>query len=537
MTGGSVGAERDVSQPLPRPAGRSSTEACEVLRVFPADCAKVANPGCGYDLGMAKGVSGARLRSLREARAMTQAELARALEISPSYLNQIEHGSRPLTVPVLLRVTEVFGVDGAFLAGREPARLIAELHEVFSETAAPPVPAGEIERLAELPAAADAVLSLYRRLRQADEHLASETRAASDGLETGRAPLPHEAVRDFFYRRRNHIAELDDAAEHLAAEIGVRPGEVRRVLADRLRRAHGVGIGGLEDDFGDDAGELHRFDAARRRLLLSPHLRPGQQAFRMAAQLAYLEHDALLDTIAETAEFTDPPTHTLTRIGLAQYFAAALVLPYGDFHGSAEAFGYDVERLADRYGLGFETICHRLSTLQRPSAPGVPFSFVRVDRAGNMSKRQSATGFHFSRGGGTCPLWTVYQAFSSPGTIHVQVAAMPDGARYLWVARTVTRGRGRWGAPGKTFAIALGCEVRHARRLVYSGGLDLDDPTAATPIGAGCRVCARDSCAQRAFPRIGGELAIAESRSTFVPYPTTAPTQRPTTPAPRRRLS
>jgi XRE family transcriptional regulator, fatty acid utilization regulator len=320
-------------------------------------------------------------------------------------------------------------------------------------------------------------------------------------------------VRDYFYRRRNHVAELDEAAEGLAVEIGIRPNEVRRALAERLR-SHGVSLSGLDDERGD----LHSYDASRRVLALSPHLRAGQQAFRMATQLAFLEQEPLIDTLA--AEEVDPTTHTLTRIGLANYYAAALVLPYKDFQRTAESFRYDIERLCDHYGVGWEPVAHRLSTLQRPSAPGVPFSFVRVDRAGNMSKRQSATGFHFSRGGGTCPLWNVYQAFTSPGAVHVQVAAMPDGARYLWVARTVTRSRGRWGAPGKTFAIALGCEIRHAHRLVYSTGLDLDDPAAATPIGAGCRVCTRDECPQRAFPRVGVDLAIAETRSTFAPYPT-----------------
>ena len=210
----------------------------------------------------------------------------------------------------------------------------------------------------------------------------------------------------------------------------------------------------------------------------------------MATQLALLEYDEDLDRLA--AEDFEPgsPAHALARIGVANYFAAALILPYTAFHGAAEEFRYDIERLTDRYGLGYETVCHRLSTLQRPRLRGVPFSFVRVDRAGNMSKRQSATGFHFSRAGGTCPLWNVYEAFTAPGRIHVQVAEMPDGQRYLWTARAVTRHRGGWGEPGKTYAIGLGCEIRHSPRLVYSDGLDLDNASAATPIGS-CTVGGR----------------------------------------------
>jgi XRE family transcriptional regulator, fatty acid utilization regulator len=211
-------------------------------------------------------------------------------------------------------------------------------------------------------------------------------------------------------------------------------------------------------------------------------------------------------------------THALARIGLANYFAGALLMPYGAFLAAAERERYDIERLGALFGVGYETICHRLSSLQRPGALGVPFFFIRVDRAGNISKRQSATDFHFSRVGGTCPLWNVYEAFAQPGRILTQVAQMPDGRTYLWIARTVQHAAGGDGDPGKTFAIGLGCDIRHAGRLVYSKGLALADPAAATPIGAGCKVCERPACPQRAFPLIGRPLAVDETRSVINPY-------------------
>ena len=188
------------------------------------------------------------------------------------------------------------------------------------------------------------------------------------------------------------------------------------------------------------------------------------------------------------------------------------------FLEAAEALRYDIGLLEQRFGVGFETVCHRLSTLQRPAARGVPFFFIRVDRAGNISKRQSATDFHFSRIGGTCPLWNVYEAFTVPGRILTQLAAMPDGRRYLWVARSVAREAGAYGAPGKTFSIGLGCDLRHADRLVYSRGLDLSNPEVATPIGAGCKVCERQDCPQRAFPPMGRSLSIDADRRYFEPY-------------------
>lgn len=177
-------------------------------------------------------------------------------------------------------------------------------------------------------------------------------------------------------------------------------------------------------------------------------------------------------------------------------------MPYQRFLQAAETRAYDIERLAHQFGVGFEAVCHRLSTMQRPEAAGLPFFFVRVDRAGNVSKRQSATDFHFSRVGGTCPLWIVYDAFSHPGQVLTQVASMPDGCTYLWIARQVSTASPGFRAPGKTFAVALGCDISQAHRLIYSKGLDLHDPSSATPIGTGCKVCERQSCPQRAFPSL-----------------------------------
>ena len=195
------------------------------------------------------------------------------------------------------------------------------------------------------------------------------------------------------------------------------------------------------------------------------------------------------------------------------------MLPYAQFHGVAEDFRYDIERLSAFFPVSYETVCHRLSTLQRPKLRGVPFSFVRVDRAGNMSKRQSATGFHFSSSGGTCPLWNVYETFASPGKILTQIAQMPDGRKYLWVARTVERRAARYGQPGKTFAIGLGCELRHAGRLVYADGLEIGPQAQGTPIGAGCRVCERVNCPQRAFPAARRDAADQRAPQHHLPLP------------------
>ncbi|MFI3487966.1 short-chain fatty acyl-CoA regulator family protein, partial [Klebsiella pneumoniae] len=189
--------------------------------------------------------------------------------------------------------------------------------------------------------------------------------------------------------------------------------------------------------------------------------------------------------VVARAGFTDEARIAQARIGLSNYFAGALVMPYMRFLRAAETSSYDIELLAHQFGVGFEAVCHRLSTLARRSAPGLPFFFIRVDRAGNVSKRHSATDFHFSQVGGSCPLWIVYEAFNQPGRILTQTARMPDGRRHFWLARQVSSGPVGHGQPRKTFAVALGCDLQHAERLVYSLGLDVQSPGNSVSIGPG----------------------------------------------------
>ncbi len=464
---------------------------------------------------------GVRLRRLREERGLTQTAVARALDISNSYLSQIEQNQRPLTVPLLLKLNAVFGVDVQFFSEDEEGRLISDVRDALADGGDEPISTVELRELAlNMPAVGRALVSLHRKARQSAERAEiMALRLGEDAAREAPARMPFEQVRDFFYARRNHVAELDEAAERLYAAAGLAPRQIRPGLAAWLAEKHGVRV-----IFDETDEAQRRYDGQNRTLYVSAFSKQGRQAFQMALQLAFLEAGDLIESLIDAALLEERETRDLLRIGLAQYFAGALLLPYGDFLRQAEVYGYDIDRLGRHFGVGFETVCHRLSTLQRPGALGVPFFFVRVDRAGNISKRQSATDFHFSRVGGSCPLWNVYEAFVQPGRVLTQMAQMPDGRTYLWIARTVGSPGPVYGAPGKTFAIGLGCDIRHAERLVYSQGLNLSDQAAATPIGAGCKICERPACPQRAFPFIGRALQIDMDRSASTPYPTAAAT-------------
>ncbi|MGQ4596778.1 short-chain fatty acyl-CoA regulator family protein [Nocardia sp. R6R-6] len=469
---------------------------------------------------MRKMYAGARLRRLREERRLTQAALAKSLDLSPSYLNQLERDQRPLTIPVLLKLNSIFDLDVQFFATDSDARLVSDLHEVLVDAAgADTAPLTELEELAtRQPEIARMVVAMHRRLRTTTDQLDLLSARVSAPAGAPGLPMPYEDVRDFFYDHHNHIPQLDNAAEQLFENSGLSIGSLDRQLARIAEERARVTVL-VRGDGADPTIPKRQYDSENRTLTLARRLRPGQRAFQIATTLAFLLYGAELDAVLAETPSLSGESRTLARVGLANYFAGALVLPYGRFLRSAEELHYDIDLLSLRFEVGFETICHRLSTLQRQGQRGVPFFFVRTDRAGNISKRQSATAFHFSRVGGSCPLWVVHEAFAHPGRILTQVAEMPDGRRYLWIARTAAIAPHGFGTAAKNFAIGLGCDIEHAQRLVYSAGMHLDDPAAAVPIGAGCKVCERPGCPQRAFPHIGSPLAITEHTSTDLPYP------------------
>ena len=478
---------------------------------------------------MAKAYMGVRLKTLREQRGLTQAALAASLKISPSYLNQIENDQRPLTVAVLLRLQAAHGLDLQLFSDDENARRLSELQPVFADVAqAHAVPLAEAKVVAsQLPSVAKVLLNLHTRSRTMEERLSSII-AGADGDRLAADPAarlqPYEEVREFFYARHHHLAVLDEMAEQLHGTLvkGLPAGTVsaavlRSRLQDRLLKRHGIQV--RQDAVNRTPDQaLRSYDAASGTMSLATDMDPGQQAFQLGVQLAFLEMGERIDAFTTAESFTSSQARSLARLGFANHFAGALVLPNRLFQDAAEALRYDIELLSDRFGVGFETIGHRLSTMRHAPGRGIPFFFVRVDRAGNISKRQSTADFHFSRHGGTCPLWNVYEAFSQPGAILTQLSSMPDGRTYLWIARTVEHRRGGYGTPKRMFAVALGCDARYADRLVYAKGVNLTDPHAATLIGAGCKVCDRADCAQRAFPPLGRTLQIDENQRGFAPY-------------------
>lgn len=453
---------------------------------------------------------GRRLRRLRRELGLSQSAMAAELGVSPSYLNHLERNQRPVTAQVLLRLAETYDVDLRSFAAEAEGTGAAQLAEIFADPmfGGIAVPRYELVEVADnAPAVAEAVSRLYAAFTELRRQPAAEEDPAQLS--------PQNWVRDHIQAARNHFPYLEEAAETLAGALAD-PLGLAEPLRRRLREAFGVEARVVPPDLLDGASQ--HFDFHRKRLMLSAWLRPESRTFAIAYQLALIEFRPLLEKMVEAAGAPDTPSRRLLHMSLANYTAAAVMMPYPRFLEAAERHRYDIDRLCGEFGASVEQVAHRLTTLARSSAPGIPFFMLRVDAAGNISKRFAGESFPFSRFGGTCPRWNLHSAFQTPGRIVTQIVETPDGQRFFTVGRTVERSVRLDPREQSALAIGLGCDLRHAPRIAYADGLDRAAPM-VTPIGPACAICPRVRCPQRAAPPAGRTLTLVESRKTISPFP------------------
>jgi predicted transcriptional regulator/transcriptional regulator with XRE-family HTH domain len=458
---------------------------------------------------------GPSLRRLRRDRGLTQADMAADLEVSASYIALLERNHRPLSAEVLMRLARTYNLDMASLARNgandEVARLQGVLKDpMFADIDLPSLETADVTT--NFPGITEALLRLYTAYREeqlalADRGVEADTTPSGRGADTSD---PVAESRRFLEARRNSFPSLDDAAERLALTVAGHDS-----FTGYFKARHNLRVRRLPPEV--MVGSTRRLDHHRREILLSDELDNASQTFQLALQLAYLELGADVDAVIADGSFATDSGERLTRRALASYAAAALLMPYSAFARAVEARHYDVEALGRQFGASFEQVAHRLTTLQKPGQERVPFFFIRVDEAGNVSKRLDGAGFPFARHGGGCPLWNVHQAFRTPRQIVTQWLELPDGQRFFSIARTVTAGGGGFGKPRIERAIALGCSAEHAGRLIYTqaqaGGAET-----ATPIGVTCRLCHRTECTARSAPPIGRQILPDDIRRTSAPF-------------------
>lgn len=455
---------------------------------------------------------GPRLRRLRRDLGLTQANMATDLDISASYVALLERNQRPLTADMLLRLARTYKLDMTSLAGDGGAETTARLQALlkdpmFADIDIPPLETTDV--VTGFPGITEALLRLYTAYREEQLELADRGAEGRDDSDDSTDPVAE--ARRFLAARRNNFATLDDAAEALAETVRGQDGLIQHLLA-----RHKLRVRRLPNDV--MGSSMRRLDRHRGEVLLDATLDTASQTFQLALQIAWLDWRADIDAALAEGSFATQSGLRLAQRALASYAAAALLMPYTAFARAAEARHYDVEMLARQFGTSFEQTAHRLTTLQKPGAECVPFFFIRVDPAGNVSKRLDGAGFPFARHGGACPLWSVHQVFRTPRQIVTQWLELPDGSRFFSIARTVTAGGGAFGSVRVERAIALGCAAEHAGRLVYTQAQPALGPDTATPIGVTCRLCHRTQCTARSAPPIGREMLPDDYRRASAPF-------------------
>jgi predicted transcriptional regulator/transcriptional regulator with XRE-family HTH domain len=509
---------------------------------------------------MARPPVGYRLRKSRHQRGLTQAALAARVGISASYLSLIEHGNRDVAGSLLRRLAEELDLDVGELTGAGALRLVQDLIEITTDPLLRDLeidPGGAQEIVGRRPEWARAAVRLHRSYQRAStlaetltdrlahdstllqashelltrmtpvrsfaeilkEHpdiersqrerfttlIAEESAKLGDIANalferlsnfggTGSPTTPAEEVDDFIVDHGNYFPELEDAAARLATRIGPGGAPEEIALAEWLENQHGIKV--VPGEARDRRGTFDRNEATIR---MPPGLPTATRRFQLARAVFALEEAALVEPLREDALLTSGEARERATSALYSYGAGALLFPYDAFLDASETTRYDLDRLASRFAASPEQVCHRLVSLRRPGAEGVPFAFLRVDPAGNISKRFGLPNLRLPRYGGTCPLWAIYRALQTPSAIVTQRVRLPDGREFLFVARGIQKAPTAFGVPSETFSLMIACESIYEERLVYRSapGLPLDT-------GINCYLCPRQACSQRAHPQLPG---------------------------------
>ena len=432
--------------------------------------------------------------------------MAEGLGVSPSYLNLLERNQRPLTAALLLKLAERYDFDPRTLTGATPGGGVEAIRRRLADPmfADLNIDRPQVEEwIAASPDAAEAFARAFDRI-------------SGGGSVSSAEPDAIAAVRREIERWRNHFADLDVAAETLSDELRIASADLYAAISERLRVKHQLSIRILPVDV--MPGRLRRLDLHARQLQISELLDSASRTFAAAFQLAQIEAKAEIDALVTGATFTDRAGERLYRRHLTSYFAAAVMMPYARFLRACEATGYDIILLQRRFGAGFEQIAHRLTTLQRVGHRGLPFFMLRIDHAGQSSKRfAGASASPLVETDRRCPLWHVHNAFDRPGQLIPHLVELEDASRWFTLSRTVHPQAGMSGAVNAEFAICLGLEAKLASPLAAARGMELTTG-AATPIGLGCPACTRAECPQRSAPPAGRVLVFNERERGMTPF-------------------
>lgn len=466
---------------------------------------------------MRKTLVGPRLRQLRRECGETQSEMAANLNISPAYVNLLENNQRSLSVQVLMALTEAYGVDWRDLINDNDVTRLADLRSAIRDPMFPE----DRPDLQELRAAIDHAPKLVDRFLQLyQSHRATVDRFMALSAQSGENDLtavsPETAIHDFFRSNANHFEELERAATKIRREMLSPADDIYADLKTRLMERHNISTSIAR--ISDMPDTLRDYDANNLHLRLSEALDHPNRIFQMTHVLCLLECAETLSELLDRSGLQDEAALARCRVELANYFAAALLMPYDQILHLAHVTKYDVDRIAAAFGVSVEQVCHRLTTLQRDGARGIPLFFLRIDKAGNVTKRFNATEFQLAEQGGACPVWNIHRAFRDPGIVVPQFVEMPDGGQFFTFTRTTDRPVFSRHTQDRRLIITMGCERSHASKIGYASAFRMEQPDLFAPIGINCHLCPRQACSQRAHQPLHISLPIDTNRRGSTRY-------------------
>lgn len=467
-------------------------------------------PFCKY-VNMSKTFVGPQLRQIRRQNKHTQAEMAQRLGISAAYVNLLENNQRSLSVQVLLALTEAYGVEMRSFVANSEATKLADLRAAVRD----PIFGEDAPDLTELRAALDHAPTLVNRfleLHQTQRSLAEQFRrlVGKTGSSDTSFTTPETAIHDFFRTNENHFPDLEASAETLREKLGGTHDDLYALLKRHLRLEHGITCSVQKRS--DMPGSLRLFRESDGIVHLSEALDHANRVFQLAHVVGLLEARDAVQAHTASSSITGDAGRARLTVELTNYFAAALVMPYSEFLQLAQATRYDLDRISSGFGVSFEMVCQRLTTLQRDGERGIPFFFVRVDRAGNVSKRFNATTIALAEEGGACPVWDIHGAFQVPSQTLPQFVEMPDGGRFFTLSRTSDRPLVGSRIQERRLVVAIGCDVEQAHHIGYAQRYNMEDKGLFAQIGTSCHVCPRHACAQRAHQPLHIPLTVDANR-------------------------
>jgi len=445
---------------------------------------------------------GYKIKNKRRKLGILQADMAKKLSISPSYLNLIESGKRKINVDLLLKLSSELGIEMSDISKKTDTNLYQNLMDVLGDNLFEDLDITNFdikEIVNSNPLIAKALVKLGDNYKKKSLDIVSKVENISGKfIDNQKNSFPGEVVSDFIQENENYFPKLEEFANGIFSEVKNNNRTSYLPLCEYLLKKHKIEVKSVIPD--EKKPFTKKFDPIKKTFLLSDYLTLATKKLHVAAQVAHLDANDILDEYLDTFKFPSEESKKLSKVALLNYTAAAILMPYKLFYKECKEQRYDLELLQNTFATSFEQVAHRVTCLQDPKLPGIPFHMLRVDIAGNISKRFSLSGIEIPRYGGACPRWNIYSAFTTPGKIHAAVSKMSNGEKYVCIARTVEKGVGRYGKSKSMLSIGLGCEAKYAKDFVYTENLNVNDKKIEMPIGVSCRTCDRLDCSQRAFP-------------------------------------